>query len=113
MQRTACAVVLVVLAGAASAGQPARPARGPALKKLRVLMAVDSGGGLADLANVNGSRLVQVLSNHVPAGQLDAVILTGEKATREAILDHYRDLKTGPDEALLFFYGGGAAIHPK
>src|SRR5262249_49375021 len=50
--------------------------------------------------------------SHIPAARITVDALEGPKVTRREILGHYQRLRTSPDEALLFFYGGHGATDP-
>jgi hypothetical protein len=41
--------------------------------------------------------------------RLEITKLTGDRCTLAAVLDYYRNLKTGPNESLLFYYAGHGA----
>jgi hypothetical protein len=78
----------------------------PDLKKVRVLLAIDTNSDLAASVRHDQQRVETFLRGHIPPGRYDLKILQGSQVTREAILNYYQSLKTGPDEALLFFYAG-------
>jgi hypothetical protein len=107
-------LVLAVLLGArAATAAPPRPSPPPELKRLRVLLVLDTNSDLGWQEEVNEDRVRQVLEMNVPAKLLEIKRLRGRDATREKVLAHYRGLKTGPDEALLFYYGGRGGLDPK
>jgi hypothetical protein len=117
MRRTA-AVLWLVLASVpgtlpAAAPPPRRPAPAPELRKLRVLLALDTNSDLRRQLIVDARRLQQTLRDHIPASRLEITTLKDDKVTRDAILAHYAGLAVKPDEGLLFFYGGHGALDPK
>jgi hypothetical protein len=80
------------------------------LKKVRILLVFDTYSDLASTLEIDEERVTHTLLKGIPAARRDEpVVLKGKAVTRERILAYYRDLKTGPDEALLFFYGGHGA----
>jgi hypothetical protein len=104
-------LVAFLLATVVVAQKPAIPAG--ELKKLRVLVVLDTVSNLERQLRVDEGRLVGLLADNVPPERLDVKVLKDRKATRAEVLKYYRTLKTGPDEALFFFYGGHGAIDPK
>lgn len=96
------------------AGQtPPAPARinpSSELKKLHVLLAIDTNSALADSVDADRRNLETLLRKHIPRDRMDVVVLQGEQLTRDAILQHYKNLKYGPDDAVLFFYAGHGKI---
>jgi hypothetical protein len=108
------ALIAASLATPASATSPAGdPPKVRELKVLRALLVIDTKSDLADSVAHDRNNMKSLLEDHVPAERRTIDLLVGTKVTREEILKYYRDLKTGPDEALLFFYAGHGAIDPK
>jgi hypothetical protein len=104
--------LLVALAAAVPAvraadGSPAE------LKTLRVLLVLDTSSNLAQSIKHDSENMRIVLEEHIPEGRRKIDVIDGKRVTRENILRYYRDLKTGPDEVLLFFYSGHGRIDPK
>jgi len=85
------------------------------LRKLRVLLVIDTYTDSEMAASVDCDRrhVQELLENHVPEGRRQIDRLEGRKVTKENILKYYRELKVGPDEALLFFYAGHGGLDPK
>lgn len=80
------------------------------LKRLRVLMLIDTNDKLATNFTVSERFMKAILSNGIPASRLDITVLRGDDATPRKVLDYYRNLQTGPEEAVLFYYAGHGAI---
>ncbi len=120
MRSISIRAVLLLLIGLAflsalpSLGQtPAAPARTnplPELKKLHVLLAIDTSSALADSVDVDRHNMETVLRKHIPRERLELAVLQGEQLTRDAILRHYRNLKYGSEDGVLFFYAGHGKI---
>jgi hypothetical protein len=108
--QAASLVVLVVFAVARPARAADEPAGLPELRKLRALLVIDSSSNLAVSVAHDRKTVETMLRSYVPADRLTVDVIDGTKVTRENILKHYRDLKTGRDEALLFFYAGHGAF---
>jgi len=83
------------------------------LKMLRVLLVTDTGSDLGPSVTHDREHVKRVLEDQVPEDRRKIDCLEGSKVTLENIRKYYRDLETGPDEALLFFYAGHGAIDPK
>jgi Caspase domain len=80
------------------------------LKKLRVLLVIDSGSNLSNSVARDRANLEKTLRNAIPRDHLDIKVIDGKGVTRDAILETIRGLKTGPTEALLFYYAGHGKI---
>jgi hypothetical protein len=89
------------------------PARRPELKTVRALLVIDTDSNLVDSVKRDRENMRILLKEHIPDDRCKVDVLEGKKVTRDDILRYYRDLKTGPDEALLFFYAGHGCIDPK
>jgi hypothetical protein len=95
-----------VQAAVQAAGQP-RPAE---LKKLHILVILDTQSNLADGLRIDEKRLDALLFDTIPLerrGKLD--FFTGKDVTREKILSWVKSLRVTPDEGILVFYGGHGA----
>lgn len=101
--------LIVLLLIGTSAAQAAGPRREPELRRLRVLLVLDSHSDLRDSLLRDYARLREMLSATMPKGRYTLDVLGAKNATRQKVLAHYRDLKTGPDEGLLCFFGGHGA----
>jgi hypothetical protein len=104
------ALTVPVLAPAARADGPAQPRE---LKRLRVLLVIDTESNLASSVQKDRNNMRDLLEKYIDEKRRTIDIIEGTKVTREDILRYYRDLKTGPDEALLFFYAGHGCTDPK
>lgn len=89
----------------------ARKAAPEELKKLRALLVIDADSNLGPSVEKDRHNLEWLLRTNLPADRLQITILRGKQASRDNILRHYKTLKTGADETLLFFYAGHGAIH--
>ncbi|HKI33003.1 MAG TPA: caspase family protein [Gemmataceae bacterium] len=99
-------------ARAARAARPTPKLR--ELKMLRVLLVIDNlDVNQAAGVDHDANQMADLLAGHIPDARLQIDRLDGRKVSRENILKYYRNLKAGPDEALLFFYAGHGAIDPK
>ena len=101
------ATIAAVLAGASLDNRAAAQERQPELKKLRVLMVIDTyAPRLKDVVQRDKEHMQEFLKEGIPPDRYDVGYIEGKNATPTKILDYYANLKTGPDEALLFFYVG-------
>jgi hypothetical protein len=98
-------LLAVAAAGPARAADPAR--------KLHVLLAIDTASNLRDSVLIDQRRMERLFRCNVPADRLSISTLTGPNLTTAGVLAHYRGLKVGPDDALLFFYAGHGAMDPE
>jgi hypothetical protein len=87
----------------------ARADDAPELKRLRALIVIDTKSNLADSVHEDGERIEKLLHDNVPPNRYTVKLLKGDDVTEAKILDYYKNLKTGPDEALFFFYAGHGA----
>jgi hypothetical protein len=115
VRHLAVLITLALTALPAALAADRDPPRARELRRLRVLLAIDSNTDREMAASVNQDRahMQALLEENVPAARLHVDHLDGRKVTREAILKYYRELKAAPDEALLFFYAGHGTIDPK
>lgn len=116
---TAAALLLLLITALVQAqprpaDAPRQPAPPPELKKLHILMVFDTNDErLASSLLIDEKRLGRLWASTIPATRHTARVLTGKEVTATAIMDHYRKLKLGQDEGVLFFYGGHGAADPK
>jgi hypothetical protein len=103
----------VALILAASGASPAfAQKRAKELDRIHVLVVVDTAeenpvfreGGRSDRANWE-----KLLREGVPADRYTLKVLEGDNLQPNQIVDYFRDLKTGPNEGLVFFYTGHGA----
>ena len=80
------------------------------LKRLRALLVIDTQSNLADSVALDRETMRRLLTTNLPADRLGLTILQGKDATPARVLDYYRNLQTGPDEAILFYYAGHGAF---
>jgi hypothetical protein len=83
------------------------------LTRVRFLLALDTGSNLKDQLTIDEARLVRLLRSSIPAGRLELTVLKGAQLTRANVLAYYQKLRTGPREAIVFFYGGHGILHPR
>jgi hypothetical protein len=108
--RLAALVALALSALVPAARATEDPARPNELKRVRALLVIDTESNLVDSVKHDRENMRILLQEHIPAERCKVDVLEGKKVTRQDILRYYRDLKTGPDEALLFFYAGHGCI---
>jgi len=97
--------------GVCFAAGPAEAA--PELQKVHILMVFDTNDPrLKKSLEHDETRMRETWKRTIPEGRYTLKVLRGEEATASRILNYYRDLKTGPGEGLVFFYGGHGAIDP-
>jgi hypothetical protein len=97
----ALAAVMTVPVSAARAQKKA-----PELKKLHVLLVIDSNSNLGKSVEKDEEMMVALLSKGIPKNRYDLKALKGADATPASIMDYYQHLEVGPDEGLLFYYTG-------
>jgi hypothetical protein len=101
-----------LIAGLASGGLA--QAQAPELKKLHILMVFDTNAPeLAKSLRVDKRRMLTLWRDTVPADRRQVTVLEDEKATKEKILDYYKNLQVGANEGLVFFYAGHGARDEK
>jgi hypothetical protein len=103
------AAVLALTPATAAAAQN----RPEPLKRVRVLLMIDPNPNRTAAGKTDRDGLVDLLQRTVPPANLDLVVFEGEQATPENVLEHYRNLQTGPDDCLFFFYSGHGGWHPE
>src|SRR5262245_48434435 len=85
---------------AAPAALPA--AEAPELKKLHVLLVIDSSDkNLAESVQIDQRRIEWMLRRNIPSSRYTLTSLVGPKATRGNILAHYRNHPAARDEGLV------------
>jgi hypothetical protein len=79
-------------------------------KRLRVLLVLDTDDRMGATWGLDGQNMKHLLRELLDKqGLKDRYTLdmfTGSKVTSQSVLSYYKDLKTGPDEALFFYYSG-------
>lgn len=102
---------LLVLAGWLIAALPLPAAE---LTKVRVLLVLDTASKDLQASLIKDKEnLHDLLKNNIPASRLVLTTLTGKQVNKKAILAHYRNLKPGKNEGLVFIYGGHGAMDRK
>lgn len=101
---SAACVCLLLLAGAVAPVEAAGPAKG----KLHALVVFDTECSLKNELKYDIRNFSETLKC-VPKNQLNATVLTGSQVTRAKVLAYFRNLEVGPNDAVLFFYGGHGA----
>jgi hypothetical protein len=104
--------LLIALGAALAAAAPGR-ADHPELKRLHALLVIDTKSGLGESVEVDGERMKRLLTEGLPKDKVSLTVLKGDDVTSAKILAYYKNLNTGPSEAVLFFYAGHGAIDPK
>jgi len=84
----------------------------PELKKIHILVALDTDSNLVDGLRIDEKQLEDTFLATIPLQRHTYDVLTGKDVTREKILERFRKLKVAPDEGIVFFYGGHGATHP-
>lgn len=120
MSRKRCGPILFWLAIAVSAAPaqgPVAPVKGEEASHLHVLLVLDTNDQMGATWGRDGENLEALLETAFRRQQLDGrytiTRLTGSDVTPENILAHYRDLRVGPQDALLFYYSGHGGFHIK
>jgi hypothetical protein len=103
------ACLLLALAGVA--GQPSASAQPPApdLKKLRVLLVIDSDSDIGKSVSIDQASMEGVLADGIPRDRYEVSVFSGAKANPREVLAYFRKVPKSPDEGLLFFYAGHGA----
>lgn len=102
------AAFLVLLGAAAACPSGAHAA--PELKKLYVLIAVDTVNIPQDCA-VDRDNLRKLLAAGIPSDRYQVTVLEGKGMNRRNILDYYRRLRVGKDDGLVFLFSGHGAVN--
>jgi hypothetical protein len=78
-----------------------------------VLLVIDTRSNLGESVEMDGRRMESLLRTGIPPNRLELTVFNkAGQLTRNSILNYYRNLKTGPSEALLFYYAGHGATDP-
>src|SRR5262249_1990844 len=86
-------------------------AQGPELKKLHALLVIDTASNLGDSVQKD-LNTVRDLLNQLPRGRVETTVLQGADATPDRVLDYFKRLAIGSDEAMLCYYSGHGATDP-
>jgi hypothetical protein len=108
---------LAVLLTAAALNLAPAPVRAQArpepLKKVRVLLVIDTNSNLTEAVKIDRNNILGLLRKTIPGERYSVDLLEGDEVTPEKILDHYARLQTGPDECLFFYYTGHGGTEKK
>lgn len=86
----------------------------PELRKVHILVVLDTeASDLASSLRLDEARLRGLWRQTMPADRYSLTLLKGKQVSRESVLAHYRDLQLGPNEGLIFYYGGHGATDPR
>jgi hypothetical protein len=97
-----------ILAGLALGGQ-AR-AQAPELQKVHILMVFDTNAKeLAKSLGIDKRRMITLWKETIPQDRRTIKLLEGEEATKEQILNYYKNLQVGRNEGVVFYYAGHGA----
>jgi hypothetical protein len=92
-------------------------AQGGEAKRLRVLLVLDTDDRMGATWGLDGQNMKNLLRVLLERQGLDGRytldMFTGNKVTADSVLSYYKSLKTGPGEALLFYYSGHGGFHEK
>jgi hypothetical protein len=107
------AALLAAVALALTPSPAAAQARPEPLKRVRALLVIDTNSNLTAAVKIDRDNLVELLRKTIPPGSLELVVFEGDKVNPDDILSYYRNLETGPDECLFFYYTGHGATEKK
>jgi hypothetical protein len=117
MCRTTTVIGLVVLGwlvsiSSSAAGRVVSPP--PELDRVHILLVFDTDDPqLRESLALDKERMLHLWQTTISRDRYTLAILEGKDVRPERILAHYRKLRTGPKEGLVFFYGGHGATDPK
>jgi len=80
------------------------------LTRVRALIVVDTNSNVRVCEEQNLRNLYAALTAGIPRNRLEITVLSGEHATPQNVLRYYQNLQTGPNEAVLFYYGGHGGV---
>ncbi len=104
-------LIPLVLALVPTGRADAQNSKAKELKTLKALLVLDtSDRDLAAGVRKDHRNLTSILVNSIPKDRLEITELAGNSITAEQVLTHYKNLKVGPDDALLFYYSGHGSI---
>jgi hypothetical protein len=83
------------------------------LDRIRVLIVIDTGDpNLRSAVLKDRHNLKRALKDLIPADRYTVDEMVGENNTPDKVIGYYRDLKTGPNEGLVFYFSGHGATLP-
>jgi hypothetical protein len=81
---------------------------------LHILIVADTNDArIGSHVRADKFSLLGALEGSIPNERHSVKVLEADQATPENVLSYYRDLTTGPNDVLLFYYAGHGAIDPK
>src|SRR6058998_1048554 len=109
---TTWTIALMVVAAILAPSRAAEPGEAT---RVRILMALyTKKGETPGKERVDGEAIQRVVEAGFKAqglqGRYTLDVLSGDDATVDNVVKYYRDLKTSPSEALVFFYSGHGAL---
>jgi hypothetical protein len=109
--RLSCLGAVVLLTAAALACPNPAAAQGQELKKLNVLLVIDTASNLGPSVRADLETMHSLLKQ-LPKNKVEETVLQGADATPARVLDYFKRLQTGSDEAVLCYYSGHGATDP-
>jgi hypothetical protein len=111
--RRALLKTVAVLAAALLVGG-ARPAAAegkqfPPLKKLHVLLVIDTNSNLGPAVAEDRKTIVSLITDTIPSDLRTLKIMEGNEVSPQNILAYYKNLNVGADEGIFFYYTGHGA----
>jgi hypothetical protein len=95
------------------AAVPAERPNAAELKKLHIVMVFDTrASDLAKSVRLDEWRMRLLWKETIPSGRYTLTTLSGANVTKAGILAHYKNLRLGPNDGVLFYYAGHAATDP-
>jgi hypothetical protein len=86
----------------------------PEAAKVRVLLVLDTDDGMGDTWGLDGENMKALIEHVVSKQGLQGRVIidhfTGDKVSPKTVLDYYKRLDVGPDDALLFYFSGHGAF---
>jgi hypothetical protein len=103
----------LLIAPAALAGDKAGKLDEAARVRILIVADTDAREGAACALDANNLKAVLVagLKKQKLDGRFTIDMLTGRNVSAENVLKHYRELKVGTNESLVFYYSGHGAYH--
>ena len=94
---------------------PLKAVKAKEAARLRILVVVDTDDRLGVTWGRDGDNVKAVLESALKKQKLGdrwtLDVFTGKQVTPDGIVAHYRNLKVGPNESLVFYYSGHGGLH--
>jgi hypothetical protein len=103
------ACLLLALAGFTGQSSASAQPPAPELKKLRVLLVIDTDSDIGKSVAIDQASMEGALAAGIPRDRYVLETFSGAKANPNDVLDYYRKVPKSADEGLLFFYAGHGA----